>query len=647
MIAPVTLSAGEEFAGYTIVSPLGAGAMGEVYLAKHPRLPRREALKILRADISTDESFRQRFKREADSIADLEHPNIVTVHDRGNTDGRLWIATQYVDGADAAQLLRERHQGGMPADEVAAITASIASALDYAHGRGLLHRDVKPANILISHPDHDGNRRIYLADFGIARPLDDPAGLTATNFTFGTFAYAAPEQLMGKDIDGRADQYALAATAYHLLTGTTLFPDSNPAVVISRHLSMAPPAPSTVRPELAPFDPVFAKALAKSPEERFARCQDFANALTAAGRQVSGTPANPSPTAATQQAPVPPAEAAAAGARTQLAPVPPPVVSPPPPVESVAAAPAKAGVPRWGLGALAAAAVIVAIALGSFFALRPAQSPPTKGGSPTAGGSSPTAAAPLAVELPPAVAGSKTLRVVTNVPYTPAEFYDSQKRIVGFDVDLINAVAEELGVTAEFQNMDFKQLIPSVQQGNGDVVMAALTDTKQREAVVDLVTYYSAGTLWAQRAGTAPIDPNNACGLTVAVQTTTTQETDDLPARSQACTGAGKPPITIRSLESMDAVFNAVAGNQADALAADSPVTAYGIKASNGTLTTAGPMYDAAPYGWAVAKNSLMGPALQKALQQVMASGRYKEILDQWGLGLGAISAPQINGAIN
>lgn len=641
------LGSGDHFAGYTVIRRLGAGGMGEVYLADHPRLPRRDALKILSNAISADPTFQERFIREADLAARLWHPNIVAVHDRGETDGLLWIAMDYVEGRDAGELLAQRYPAGMPVAEVSDIVAGVADALDYAHKQGLIHRDVKPSNIMLTDTDEDGRRRILLSDFGIARNAGEISGLTATNFTVGTMAYAAPEQLLGLDLDGRADQYALAATAYHLLTGTTLFPDSNPAVVISRHLSMAPPAPSTVRPELAPFDPVFAKALAKSPEERFARCQDFANALTAAGRQVSGTPANPSPTAATQQAPVPPAEAAAAGARTQLAPVPPPVVSPPPPVESVAAAPAKAGVPRWGLGALAAAAVIVAIALGSFFALRPAQSPPTKGGSPTAGGSSPTAAAPLAVELPPAVAGSKTLRVVTNVPYTPAEFYDSQKRIVGFDVDLINAVAEELGVTAEFQNMDFKQLIPSVQQGNGDVVMAALTDTKQREAVVDLVTYYSAGTLWAQRAGTAPIDPNNACGLTVAVQTTTTQETDDLPARSQACTGAGKPPITIRSLESMDAVFNAVAGNQADALAADSPVTAYGIKASNGTLTTAGPMYDAAPYGWAVAKNSLMGPALQKALQQVMASGRYKEILDQWGLGLGAISAPQINGAIN
>lgn len=293
----MTLGAGETFAGYTILGQLGAGGMGEVYLAQHPRLPRHEALKILRTDISNDDSFRQRFIREADSIAALEHPNIVTVHDRGKTDNQLWISTQYVDGTDAARLLQSRYPAGMPADEVADIIAAIASALDYAHKQGLLHRDVKPANILLSHPDPDGNRRIYLADFGIARPLDDPAGLTATNFTLGTLAYAAPEQLMGSTIDGRADQYALAATAYHLLTGRPPYSDTNPVAVISHHLTEPPPPPSTVRPELAPFDAAFARALAKQPQDRFPLCQDFAHALTA-----TTTAGSYSASAPTQQA---------------------------------------------------------------------------------------------------------------------------------------------------------------------------------------------------------------------------------------------------------------------------------------------------------------------------------------------------------
>jgi serine/threonine protein kinase len=298
----MALVAGEVFAGYTIVRQLGGGGMGEVYLGQHPRLPRRDALKVLRTEISSDDSFRQRFIRESDSIAGLEHPHIVTVYDRGDNERRLWIATQYVDGSDAAQLLRDRYPAGMPVDEAVAVTTAIAEALDHAHDRGLIHRDVKPANILLAKPDQDGTRRVYLADFGIARPLDDPAGLTSTNFTLGTFAYAAPEQLMGKAIDGRADQYALAATTYQLLTGTPVFSDSNQIAVISQHLTEIAPAPSTIRPELGPFDAAFARALAKSPQDRYSNCRDFAKALTdAAGSSGGDYPAS----APTQQAPIP------------------------------------------------------------------------------------------------------------------------------------------------------------------------------------------------------------------------------------------------------------------------------------------------------------------------------------------------------
>lgn len=298
-IAAMTMRPSERFAGYTIVRQLGSGGMGEVYLAQHPRLPRREALKILRPEISADDTFRRRFIREADSVAGLDHPNIVTVYDRGDADGKLWIATQYVEGTDGAALLG-RYQAGAPADEIAQLTVAIAEALDHAHDRGVLHRDVKPANILLAKPGRDGTRRIYLADFGIARPLDDPAGLTATNFTVGTVTYAAPEQLMGKPIDGRADQYALAATAYNLLTGKALFPDSNPIAVISHHLTEPPPAPSSVDPKLAAFDAVFARALAKDPEDRFPLCCDFAREFTSATTAGGAT----SPTAPTQHSAV-------------------------------------------------------------------------------------------------------------------------------------------------------------------------------------------------------------------------------------------------------------------------------------------------------------------------------------------------------
>ena len=262
------------------------GGTGEVYLVRHPRLPREDALKVLRPDVSCDEEFRQRFIREADLASALKHPNIVTVHDRGEFDGQLWIATEYVEGTDAAQLMAARYPVGMPVEEAAAIITPIADALDYAHGRGLLHRDVKPANILLGQPDHAGQRRVFLADFGIARPMADPNGLTATNLTLGTVAYAAPEQLMGDDIDGRADQYALAASAFHLLTGTTPYENSNPVAVISAHLNAAPPVLSERRADLGRLDWVLAKALAKEPSQRFQTCGQFA----AAFRQAMGTP---------------------------------------------------------------------------------------------------------------------------------------------------------------------------------------------------------------------------------------------------------------------------------------------------------------------------------------------------------------------
>ena len=272
------LADGATFAGYTIVRMLGSGGMGEVYLAQHPRLPRRDALKVLPASVSADNEYRQRFNREADIAATLWHPHIVGVHDRGDFEGQLWISMDYVDGTDAARLLRERFPKGMAKAEVAEIVIAVAEALDYAHERDLLHRDVKPANILLSHPG-SGDQRILLADFGIARWVSDISGLTETNMTVGTVSYAAPEQLMGARLDGRADQYALAATAFHLLTGSPPFQHSNPAVVISQHLSASPPAISAHRPELSAVDPVFAKAMSKDPKDRFERCADFARAF--------------------------------------------------------------------------------------------------------------------------------------------------------------------------------------------------------------------------------------------------------------------------------------------------------------------------------------------------------------------------------
>ena len=272
------LHEGEEFAGYLIQRQLGTGGMGEVYLAQHPRLPRRDALKILTPTSTADTEFRARFIREAEMAAALQHPHIVGVLDRGEFDGRLWISMEYIDGTDAGHLIRETYPRGMPEREVVDIVTAVADALDFAHERRLLHRDVKPENILVTASDAR-RRRVLLTDFGIARRIDDVSNLTDDNVAIGTVSYMSPEQLRGQSLDGRADQYALAATTFHLLTGAPPFDDANRAVVIGQHLGASPPRVSSRRPDLAHLDGVLARALAKDPDQRYPSCLDFAEAL--------------------------------------------------------------------------------------------------------------------------------------------------------------------------------------------------------------------------------------------------------------------------------------------------------------------------------------------------------------------------------
>jgi serine/threonine-protein kinase len=252
------LTSGATFAGYTVLRLLGSGGTGEVYLAQHPRLPRWNALKVLSASLTADREFRDRFMRENDTVTALYHPHIVEVQYRGEFDGQLWIAMDYINGTNAAQLTANRSPAGMPAGEVLATVTAVADALDYAHHRGILHRNVKPANLLFTNPA-DGEKRILLTDFGIGE----------------TVAYAAPEQLTGTDIDGRADQYALGATAFHLLTGAPPVQRPNPKL-------------RDRRPEIAQLDDVLSVALAKNPDNRFGSCSEFADALSRCAGAWSG-----------------------------------------------------------------------------------------------------------------------------------------------------------------------------------------------------------------------------------------------------------------------------------------------------------------------------------------------------------------------
>ena len=250
----------------------------------------------------------------------------------------------------------------------------------------------------------------------------------------------------------------------------------------------------------------------------------------------------------------------------------------------------------------------------------------------------------IAATVPEDIKKSGKLIVGVNVPYTPNEFKDPSGKIVGFDVDLMNAIATTLGLTAEYREADFAKIIPAIQGGTFNVGMSSFTDTKEREQSVDFVTYFSAGTAWARPKG-SDITPDNACGRKVAAQATTTQEVDELPGRSKACVDAGKPPIDILKFDGQDQATNAVVLGQADAMSADSPVTLYAIKQSNGKLEQAGQTFDSAPYGWPVKKGSPLAASLQKALEHLISTGDYKTIATNWGVEAGMIDKPVINGA--
>ncbi|MGW5383639.1 serine/threonine-protein kinase [Nocardia sp. NPDC003963] len=273
------MQVGDVIGGYRIERLLGSGGMGSVYLARHPRMPRRVALKTLNDSVGADSEFRARFIREADLAARLSHPNVVAIHDRGVQDECLWIAMQYVSGSDAAQLIEDQPRGLDPYRAVDIVTAA-ARGLDAAHEAGLLHRDVKPANILVS-----SSGWVLVTDFGIARDTGASTVLTATGDVLATIAYAAPEQISGETLDHRADVYALGCTLYYLLTGAKPFPRPTPAAVLSAHLNDRPPKPSAVRSELPHgLDIVIAQAMAKAPRDRYPSCGALAADARAALR---------------------------------------------------------------------------------------------------------------------------------------------------------------------------------------------------------------------------------------------------------------------------------------------------------------------------------------------------------------------------
>jgi serine/threonine protein kinase len=293
---------GSRIAGYLIQEQIGRGGMAVVYRASDPRLNRSVALKILAPELAGDATFRQRFLREMRAAASVDHPHIVPVFDAGEADGVLFIAMRYVSGQDLRTLLDAERT--LPAARVTHIVTQVASALDEAHSRGLIHRDVKPGNMLIGtvagtgQPDH-----VYLSDFGLSKPSLSSANLTLTGQFLGTIDYMAPEQVEGGPIDGRADLYALACTTFEMLAGAPPFRRDQGLAVMWAQLSAAAPSLRAERPDLPPeVDQVIARALAKAPDDRYPTCTAFATALrTACGLPAAG--AEPGQAAAPQAPP--------------------------------------------------------------------------------------------------------------------------------------------------------------------------------------------------------------------------------------------------------------------------------------------------------------------------------------------------------
>lgn len=250
----------------------------------------------------------------------------------------------------------------------------------------------------------------------------------------------------------------------------------------------------------------------------------------------------------------------------------------------------------------------------------------------------------IAALVPADIRARGSLKVGTNPPYQPNEFKNRDGEIIGFDVDVVRAMTQVLGLRLELIQSDFDKIIPAVQAGTFDMGMSSFTDTRERQQQVDFVDYFSAGIQWAQRTGDK-IDPNNACGQRVGVQSTTVEDTDEIPAKSQECVAHGKPPINKIKFDSQDQAVNALLLGQVDAFSADSPVTAYAIKKTDGQLEAIGPMYDAAPYGFPIRKQSQLTPAVAQAVQYLIDHGYFATIARHWSVEAGMISRAQINGA--
>ena len=580
------------FGHYQLQKLIGQGGMGEVYQAYDTKTDRVVALKVLPHHMATDEVFQARFRRESQAAAGVNDPHVVPIHGFGEINGRLYLDMRLIEGRNLGTMLSDSEKP-LGAAFAVSIVEQVGHALDAAHKDGLIHRDIKPSNILIT-----GRDFVYLIDFGLARSAGE-SGLTTAGSTLGTLAYMAPERFEGGEVDARSDIYALTCVLYECLTGSRPYPADSLEQQIAGHMVSPLPRPSDSDPRLAPFDEVIAKGMAKKPAKRYQTAGELAQAA--------------------RRALTAPVRRAGSGSRH--------------------AARTEPKRPNKSLLAAGAAALVVALAAVGLWVWAPWRdagddAPPLPAG----------AVESIAATVPAEIRDRGRLVIGVNVPYAPMEFKNADGQLVGFDVELMNAVTEVLGLVPDYRDTSFDMILPSVLEGTTDVGMSSVTDTKAREASVDFVTYFQAGTQWAKRSGTAP-NPNSPCGVRVGVAQGTLQETEELPRKSDQCVAAGQAPVEIVVSFSQDEVTNALIAGEVDAMSADSPVTGFAIKLSRGDLVPAGDVFDSAPYGWPVKKGSELAESLRLALEHLMESGDYRAIATMWGVERGMIDTPVINGA--
>jgi polar amino acid transport system substrate-binding protein len=297
---------------------------------------------------------------------------------------------------------------------------------------------------------------------------------------------------------------------------------------------------------------------------------------------------------------------------------------------------------RWRRGALLGLVMAVAMVAAGC-----GDDSDTGGGTTeTTAGAAPAVDEALAAKVPDTIKSDGKVLIGTDASYAPNEFLDADgKTVVGWDVDLFNAVAAKLGLQTEWQSATFDAIIPGVQSGKYEMGISSFTINDERKQQVNMVSYFSAGTQWGTKTGNPTgVQPDNACGKKVAVQTNTVQDTEDLPKRDEACTAAGNPAITVDRYQRQDQATAAVVSGKDDAMLADSPVLAYAVKQTNGQLELLGDIYDAAPYGYVIEKDQTeFAQAVADAVQALITDGTYKTILDKWGVGAGAIDNPAVN----